>query len=164
MSLLILFFLAIVLLYAGYLTYGKFLSRLLKLRDDSQTPAHTLRNEKDFVPAGKFYLLSQHLSAIAAAGPIVGPILAGMWFGWLPTFIWIIVGGVFIGGVHDMVTIVASTRHQGKSIAEVIKDTMSPKAFIIFLLFLWFSLIYIIAAFTDVTSSTFIEPQRGAGV
>lgn len=164
MNLLLLVILAIVLLTAGYAIYGTFLSRWLNLRKDAITPAYTFQNNTDFVPSNKFYLLNQHLSAIAAAGPIVGPILAGMWFGWLPTFIWIILGGIFIGGVHDMTTIVASIRHQGRSIAEVIRDTMSKKAFILFLLFLWFSLIYIIAAFTDVTASTFAEPIRGSGI
>ncbi len=164
MSLLLLVILAGVLLTAGYLIYGTLLSRWLNLRKDIPTPAYTFQNNTDFVPSNKFYLLNQHLSAIAAAGPIIGPILAGMWFGWLPTFIWIILGGIFIGGVHDMTTVVASIRHQGRSIAEVIRDTMSKKAFILFLLFLWFSLIYIIAAFTDVTASTFAEPLRGSGI
>ena len=164
MSLLLLVILAIILLSLGYFFYGRNLSRWLKLENKTPTPAYQFQNNIDFVPAGKFYLLNQHLSAIAAAGPIVGPILAGMWFGWLPTFAWIIIGGIFIGGVHDMVTIVASIRHQGKSIAEIIRETMGQKAFIIFLLFLWFSLVYIIAAFTDVTASTFTDPLRGAGI
>ncbi len=161
MSLLLLVFIAVILLSLGYLIYGAALSKWLNLRDNVKTPAHEFRNNIDFVPAGKFYLLSQHLSAIAAAGPIVGPILAGMWFGWAPTFLWIIFGGIFIGGVHDMVSVVASLRTRGKSIAEVIRETMSKRAFILFLLFLWFSLIYIIAAFTDVTASTFIDPDHG---
>ncbi len=164
MNLLILFILAMVLLTVGYLTYGKILCRWLNLNDARPTPAHMLSNDVDFVPAGKYYLLNQHLSAIAAAGPIVGPILAGLWFGWVPTFLWIIFGGIFIGGVHDMVTIVASIRHQGKSIAEVMKETIGHKAYVLFLLFLWFSLIYIIAAFTDVTSSTFVDLERGQAV
>ncbi len=164
MNLLHLVFIAIFLLILGYLTYGNLLSRWLKLNPTAKTPAYQFRNDTDFIPAGKFYLLSQHLSAIAAAGPIVGPILAGMWFGWFPTFLWIIFGGIFIGGVHDMVTVVASIRHQGKSIGEVIKETTSQRAYILFLLFLWFSLVYIIAAFTDVTASTFVDPKRGAGV
>lgn len=164
MNLLFLFILAIICLLIGYFTYGTLLSKWLGLKNNTPTPAHALRNEIDFIPTNEYYLLSQHLSAIAAAGPIVGPILAGMWFGWVPTFIWIIVGGIFIGGVHDMVSLVSSIRHQGRSIADVIKETMGKKAYILFLLFLWFSLIYIIAAFTDVTSSTFVEPQRGSAI
>ena len=164
MNLLFLVLASIVLLSLGYVIYGSLLSKWLKLRPEAKTPCYEFRNDADFVPADKFYLLSQHLSAIAAAGPIVGPILAGMWFGWFPTFLWIIFGGIFIGGVHDMVSIVASIRHQGRSIAEVIRETMSKRAFILFLLFLWFSLIYIIAAFTDVTASTFVEPTHGAAI
>ncbi|MCR4336461.1 MAG: carbon starvation protein A, partial [Candidatus Omnitrophica bacterium] len=144
--------LSIVLLSLGYWFYGNFLSKLLKLCPHEKTPAYTFQNGVDYVPANKFYLLSQHLSAIAAAGPIVGPILAGMWFGWAPTFAWIVLGGIFIGGVHDMLSLVASIRHQGRSIAEVIRETMGKRAFVLFLFFLWFSLVYIIAAFTDVTS------------
>ncbi|MDD5174768.1 MAG: carbon starvation CstA family protein, partial [Candidatus Omnitrophica bacterium] len=153
-----------ILLAAGYFFYGVILSRLLKLRHDFKTPAHEFKDGLDFEPANKFYLLGQHLSAIAAAGPIVGPILAGMWFGWVPTFLWIIFGGIFIGGAHDMITIVASIRHQGKSVAEVIKANMSRRAFMLFLLFLWFSLVYIITAFTDITASTFVNGTRGASV
>jgi len=118
----------------------------------------------DFVPAGKWYLLGQHFSAIAAAGPIVGPILAGMWFGWIPTLLWILLGGIFIGGVHDMLTVAASVRHQGKSIAEVLREYMSKRGYMLFLLFLWFSLVYIITTFMDITAGTFTDPIRGAGV
>src|SRR5262245_50356834 len=164
MSLLLLVLLSIFLLAAGYFTYGAALARWFKLSDANGTPAHTYRDNQDFIPTAKFYLVNQHLSAIAAAGPIVGPILAGMWFGWLPTFVWIVLGGIFIGGVHDFLSLLASVRHQGRSIAEIIKDTMGPKAFIIFLLFLWFSLVYIIAAFTDVTASTFAESEHGAAI
>src|SRR3989338_5866101 len=164
MPLIVLVVISIICLSVGYVTYGTFLSKWLKLSPTAKTPAIEFKNNTDFVPAGKFYLLNQHLSAIAAAGPIVGPILAGMWFGWVPTFLWIILGGIFIGGVHDMVTLVVSVRHQGKSIAEIIREAMGPKAFVIFLLFLWFSLLYIIAAFTDVTASTFADPQRGASI
>ncbi len=137
---------------------------MLKLRDDIPTPACALRDDVDFVPAGKWYLLGQHFSAIAAAGPIVGPILAGMWFGWLPTLLWILLGGIFIGGVHDMLTVAASVRHQGRSIAEILREYMSKRAYILFLLFLWFSLIYIITTFMDITAGTFTDPARGAGV
>src|SRR3989344_3695860 len=164
MSLIIVVLISVILLSLGYFIYGTCLSRWLRVDPQAKTPAHTLRNDSDFIPTNKYYLLSQHLSAIAAAGPIVGPILAGMWFGWLPTFIWIILGGIFIGGAHDMISIVASIRHQGRSIGEVIRETMNRKAYIVFLLFLWFSLIYIIAAFTDVTASTFIDPARGASI
>jgi len=164
MNLLLLLLIGIACLWSGYLIYGRLLSKVLGLSDRKRTPAYEFSDNIDFVPTNRFYLLGQHLSAIAAAGPIVGPILAGMWFGWLPTILWIIIGGIFIGGVHDMAAIVASIRHQGKSIAEVIRANMSRRAYLIFLLFLWFSIIYIITAFTDITASTFVDPQRGAAV
>ncbi|MCM8781636.1 MAG: carbon starvation protein A [Candidatus Omnitrophica bacterium] len=164
MNLVSVVFVGIILLLLGYFLYGNFLSRVLRLNSDSKTPAHQFRDNIDFVPIGKFYLLGQHLSAIAAAGPIVGPILAGLWFGWIPTMLWIILGSIFIGGVHDMTALVASIRHQGRSIAEVIKANMSRRAFVLFLLFLWFSLIYIITAFTDITASTFADMTNGAPV
>src|SRR3989338_4582158 len=164
MPLIVLVVISIICLSVGYVTYGTFLSKWLKLSPTAKTPAIEFKNNTDFVPAGKFYLLNQHLSAIAAAGPIVGPILAGMWFGWLPAFFWVVFGGIFIGGVHDMLAIVASIRHQGRSIVEIIRETMGRRAFIVFLLFLWFSLIYIIAAFTDVTASTFVDPASGEGI
>lgn len=164
MNLLLLIFTCMAVLFAGYRFYGNFLSRLLGLRDDRPTPACTLRDDVDFVPAGKWYLLGQHFSAIAAAGPIVGPILAGMWFGWVPALLWILLGGIFIGGVHDMFTVAASVRHRGRSIAEVLQEYMSRRAYVLFLLFLWFSLVYIITTFMDITAGTFTDPVRGAGV
>jgi len=85
MNLLFLICCSMAVLWLGYRFYGNFLGRIIGLRDSKVTPAHALRDDVDFVPAGKWYLLGQHFSAIAAAGPIVGPILAGMWFGWLPS-------------------------------------------------------------------------------
>lgn len=161
-------FLMVVLLFlplaAGYLIYGVCLKKFFGLDDSRRTPAHTHRDGKDFEPTNKFYLLGQHLSAISAAGPIVGPILAGMWFGWGPAILWIILGGVFVGGAHDMGALIASIRHQGKSIAEVVKMHMPRRAFVLFLIFLWFSLMYIITAFTDITVNTFVEPVNGGKV
>lgn len=164
MNLLALLLIGITLLCLGYFIYGSYLSRMLGLRSDAKTPAHEFSDDVDFVPTNKFYLLGQHLSAIAAAGPIVGPILAGLWFGWLPTIIWIVFGGIFIGGVHDLVSLVASVRQKGRSIAEVIRENMNQRSYVLFLLFIWFSLVYIITAFTDITASTFIDPERGPGV
>jgi carbon starvation protein len=100
--------------------------------------------------------LSQHFSAIAAAGPIVGPILAGAMFGWLPALLWILVGAVFVGGVHDLTALAASIRHKARSIAEVVRDHMSHRSFLLFLAFVWLALVYIIVAFTDITASSFI--------
>jgi carbon starvation protein len=164
MSLVALLLVSGALLWIGYITYGSFLRRVFDLDDKKPTPAVTLRDDVDFVPTNRWYLLGQHLSAIAAAGPIVGPILAGLWFGWLPTALWVILGSIFIGGVHDMASIAASMHHKGKSIADIVRAHMSRRAYILFLLFLWFSIVYIITAFTDITASTFTDTIHGAGV
>lgn len=147
------------LLTLAYVTYGPLLSRLLKLDPQATTPAVQLRNNVDYEPIGAGSLLSQHFSAIAAAGPIVGPILAGTLFGWLPALIWILVGAIFIGGVHDMTSLVASIRHKALSIAEVVRQHMSRRAFLLFLSFVWLALIYIIVAFTDITAASFVGSQ-----
>lgn len=159
MSLLTVVLISAVCLIAAYLLYGPLLTRLLRLRADVPTPAVELRDDVDYVPIDSKFLLSQHFSAIAAAGPIVGPILAGIMFGWVPALIWILVGSIFIGGVHDMTSLVASIRHKARSIAEVVRDHMSRRSYVLFLAFVWLALVYIIVAFTDVTASSFIGLQ-----
>jgi carbon starvation protein len=148
------------ILSVAYWTYGPLLVRLLKLDRNATTPAHELRDDVDYAPLAPNELLSQHFSAIAAAGPIVGPILAGAWFGWLPALLWIVIGAIFIGGVHDFTALVASIRHKARSIAEVVRDHMSRRAFLLFLSFVWLALIYIIVAFTDITATNFVGVQK----
>jgi carbon starvation protein len=147
---------AAVVLVVAYVVYGRTLARLLELDHYRPTPAIQLRDDLDYVPIPSKFLLSQHFSAIAAAGPIVGPILAGVYFGWLPALLWILIGSIFIGGVHDMTALVASIRHKAKSIAEVVRDHMSPLSYVLFLAFIWIALVYIIVAFTDITASAFV--------
>lgn len=147
------------LLSVAYLTYGPLLVRLLKLDPNQTTPAVEMRDDVDYAPIAPNELLSQHFSAIAAAGPIVGPILAGVMFGWLPALIWILVGSILIGGVHDFTALVASIRHKALSIAEVVREHMSRRAFVLFLSFVWLALVYIIVAFTDITAASFIGTQ-----
>ncbi|MBL9201468.1 MAG: carbon starvation protein A [Opitutaceae bacterium] len=146
-----------VILGLAYRWYGRILARYLGLDDRVATPAHAKRDGLDFEPASRNWLLPQHFSAIAAAGPIVGPILAGTMFGWLPAWIWIIVGAILVGGVHDLTTLVASVRHDAKSIAEVVKRYMNRRSYLLFLSFIWVSLVYVIIAFTDVTAGTFVQ-------
>lgn len=142
-------------LFVAYRAYGGFVARQYALDDARPTPAVRLDDGVDFVPTRPFYLLGQHFSAIAAAGPIAGPILAAQQFGWLPALGWICLGVVFIGAVHDFSTLVASVRHDAKSIAEVVKVQLGPKAGTAMLAFIWVALVYVIVAFTDVTASTF---------
>ncbi len=158
---------AAVILTIAYFTYGRLLARLLRLDPHQKTPAHELRDGLDYEPLEAKSLLPQHFSAIAAAGPIVGPIVAGLTFGWLPALIWILVGSILIGGVHDMTALVASIRHRARSIAEVVREHMSPLSYTLFLMFIWVALVYIIVAFTDVTAGSFIgaatEEAGGVG-
>lgn len=156
MSLLPVVLLSAIVLSIAYVTYGRFLARLLRLDPNKPTPAVELNDGVDFEPIESKFLLSQHFSAIAAAGPIVGPILAGVWFGWVPALIWILIGCVFIGGVHDLMSLTASIRHKARSIAEVVRDHMTRRSYILFLSFVWIALVYIIVAFTDLTASAFI--------
>ena len=159
MSLLPIVAVCAVILSIAYVTYGRILSRLLKLDPNKETPAVTMRDGLDYEPIEPKFLMSQHFSAIAAAGPIVGPIAAGLAFGWLPAIIWILIGSIFIGGVHDMTALTASVRHKAGSIAEVVHQHMSRRSFLLFLSFVWIALVYIIVAFTDVTTASFIGMQ-----
>ena len=151
----------IVIFLASYLFYGRFLFKQMRLDDSRPTPACRLNDGVDFVPAKPALLLGQHFSAISAAGPIVGPILACIWFGWLPAVLWIIIGAVFIGGVHDFLSLVASIRHKAASIGEIVKHHMSRTSHILFLIFVWFALIYAIITFTDITAQTFKTITEG---
>jgi carbon starvation protein len=148
----------------AYVVYGRILSRLFGLDPRRATPAHTHRDGIDFVPAKGPVLLAQHFSAISAAGPIVGPILAGLWFGWLPALLWIVFGSIFLGAVHDYSSIVGSIRHRGSSVAEIVREHVGGRAYKFFLGFVWLSLLYVITAFTDITSASFVEPRFGGGV
>jgi carbon starvation protein len=152
-----------ILLLVAYLTYGRVLPRLFRLDDATPTPAVAQRDDLDYAPLEQAPLLSQHFSAIAAAGPIVGPILAGVMFGWLPALIWIVFGSILIGGVHDFSALVASVRHRGGSIANVVRQHMSGRSFVLFLIFVWIALVYIIVAFTDVTAGAFVEALEISG-
>ncbi len=152
-------------IFAGaYITYGRYLSRRFDLCDDRRTPACEINDGVDFVPAPKGFLLAQHFSAIAAAGPIVGPILAGLWFGWLPVLLWIVGGAIFFGSVHDFSTLAGSVRHGARSIVEMVRELVGRRGYLLFLGFVWLSLLYVITAFTDLTSSSFVEPELGGGV
>lgn len=156
---------SVVFLFAlGYALYSRWVSRKLGLSDANPTPACTVNDGVDFVPAKAPFLLGQHFSAIAAAGPIVGPILAGLAFGWGPTLLWIVLGAIFIGAVHDFSSLFGSVRHKAGSIAQIVQEQLGRRAYILFLGFIWLSLVYVITAFADLTSSSFAEPVSGGAV
>ena len=152
-SVLVLIVMAIFLI--AYIFYGRFLGKRIPLNDDFITPACSINDGVDYVPAKPALILAQHFSAIAAAGPIVGPIIACLWFGWLPAVLWVVVGAVFIGGAHDFFALAASMRHGGTSIGEVIKRYMPGRSYKFFLIFVWLALEYVIITFTDITAHTF---------
>src|SRR5687767_15721001 len=112
----------------AYRVYGSWIARQMQLDDATVTPAHRLKDGVDFVPTKPFYLFGQHFSAIAAAGPIAGPIIACQSFGWLPCLIWIALGVVLIGAVHDFSALASSVRHGACSIAEIAREKLGTGA------------------------------------
>ena len=156
MSLPLLALVVMAALALGYSLYGRFIARQFRLDDAVPTPAVRMKDGVDYDPTPPFYLLGQHFSAIAAAGPIAGPILACQGFGWLPCVLWITVGVIFIGAVHDFSSLIASVRHNARSVAEIVKENVGPRAWVALLIFIWLALVYVIIAFTDVTAGTFI--------
>jgi len=157
MSLATLLLTCLAVFWLAHRLYGRLLARLFGLDARLRTPAHEHCDGEDFVPTGRFYLLSQHFSAISAAGPIVGPIVAATLFGWQPAFWWIVIGCIFIGAMHDFGALVASVRHGAGSIAEVLRANLNPRSYTVFTLYIWLALIYVIVAFTDVTARAFVE-------
>ena len=164
MSLLLVTSIVIGIFLSGYWIYGRFLASAFRLRRENLTPAVQINDGIDFTPTHPTILLGQHFTAIAAVGPIVGPILAGSQHGWLPGLLWIAMGSLFIGGVHDFSALVSSLRHGARSIAELVKLYISPTGYLFFLLFIWLSLLYVVVVFTDLTSQAFVAEPLGPGV
>jgi carbon starvation protein len=155
----------LVTLALGYRLYSRVIAANYALDDGVKTPAVLREDGEDYVPTKPFYLFGQHFSAIAAAGPIAGPIIAAQLFGWLPCVLWIVFGVIFIGAVHDFSALVASVRHGSDSVAEIVKRYLGRRAWLSILGFIWLALIYVIVAFTDITASTFVgKTEELAGV
>ena len=155
----------IVLFWIAYRIYGGWMRRVYGLNDRHLVPSEGQYDGVDYMPTKTQILLGHHFSSIAGAGPIVGPILAGLFFGWLPALIWIVVGSIFVGGVHDFGAAVASVRHKAKSVAELAKQYITPTAYKLFLAFIWLTLIYVIVVFMDLTATTFVNVEmNGSGV
>lgn len=141
---------------AAYVIYARLIARWLGLDDSRPTPAHTMADGIDYVPAHKPVLLGHHFASIAGAAPIIGPVLAAR-YGWLPVFVWIVIGSVFLGAVHDFTSLVASVRHRGRSIGIIIEQYLGSTGKLLFLLFAWATLILVIAVFTLVVARTFVS-------
>ena len=152
---LVLLIISVAVLAAGYILYGRWLCKQWGVGElDKPTPAHALEDGIDYVPAKAPILMGHHFSSIAGAGPITGPIGAAG-FGWLACTLWILIGGIFFGGVHDFGALFASVRHDGKSIGEIISTNMSKRAKMLFLIFAYLTLILVVAAFASIVAGTF---------
>jgi carbon starvation protein len=152
---LLLLLVAITVFLLAYRFYGRFLDRQFNIKPGRPTPAHTLNDGVDYMPAKTPVLMGHHFSSIAGAGPIVGPIIAVAFFGWLPAVLWIIIGSIFVGGVHDYSALIVSVRHKAKSIAQVARRMMSSRAHKLYLAFIWLAMVYVLVAFLDLTAGSF---------
>ncbi|SKC65258.1 carbon starvation CstA family protein [Maledivibacter halophilus] len=157
----VLLLISAIVFFIAYVTYGAYLSKKWGIDPSRKTPAHTINDGVDYVPAKAPVLLGHHFSSIAGAGPIVGPISAAI-FGWVPVFLWIIVGSIFFGGVHDMGALFASVRHEGKSLGEVIGVTVGKNGKKLFAIFAWLTLLLVVAAFANIVADTFVSVPEAA--
>ena len=164
MNSLVLLIVCVAILGIGYVCYGGWLCKQWGVGESkTETPAHTMADGVDYVPAKAPVLMGHHFSSIAGAGPITGPIGAAM-FGWLPVTLWILIGGIFFGGVHDFGALFASVRSKGQSIGEIISANMSKRAKQLFIIFSYLTLILVVAAFASIVASTFgaVYDESGA--
>lgn len=161
MNSLLLIIIAVVAFLVAYVTYGAWLAKKWGIDPKRKTPAHTKNDGVDYVPAKAPVLLGHHFASIAGAGPIAGPIQAAV-FGWIPVFLWIVIGSIFFGGVHDMGSLFASVRYEGKSVGQVIEKNMGRTGKKLFAVFAWLTLILIIAAFTNIVADTFVAVPEAA--
>ncbi len=151
----------LVILLLGYVFYSRSAAFWFGLRKEGITPAHRLKDGIDYVPTSLAVLFGHHFASIAGAGPIIGPILAAS-YGWLGIFLWLVLGAVFAGGIHDMGAIAASAKHDGRSIGEIIKCYISSTGQKIFLAFAWVTLVLVIAAFDVIVAKTFVSSPEVA--
>ncbi len=161
MSSIIVVLISVVIFIIAYVTYGAWLAKSWGFDPSIKTPAHTINDGVDYMPAKAPVLLGHHFSSIAGAGPIVGPIAAAV-FGWVPVFLWVVFGSIFFGGVHDMGALFASVRHEGKSLGEVIGINLGRTGKMLFALFSWLTLLLVVAAFTNIVANTFVNVPTAA--
>ena len=148
---------AAVLLIAGYATYGRWLAtRIFRLDAMARMPSAELRDDVDYVPTSPVIVFGHHFTSIAGTGPIVGPALAIMW-GWLPALVWVLIGSIFVGAMHDMAALVVSCRNRGMTIGEVAGRLLNPRVRLLFLVLLLFALWVVLAIFGWVIASVFVQ-------
>jgi len=158
MNILIIAFILILWLILGYKVYGSFIEKkVLQIDKDRPTPARELNDGIDYSPAKKPLLFGHHFSSIAGAGPILGPLLGVLYFGWLGALLWVALGSVFLGAVHDYTSLMTSVQNKGRSLGDISAKTLGVRTKIIFSLFLWFALALVIAVFAVVASRTLVS-------
>lgn len=161
MNSIIIVVIAFVLFFWAYRFYAKKLENLWQIDPARSTPAFSKYDSVDFIPAKNWLVLfGHHFSSIAGAGPIIGPVFAVMVWGWVPALVWVIVGTVFIGGVHDFGALITSVREGGSSITDIASSVISKRAKVIFSLFVWLALILVIAVFTYLCAETFVSESK----
>ena len=144
-------------LLLGYFGYGRWLAgSLFRLDPAAPMPSETLRDDRDFVPTPPAIVFGHHFTSIAGTGPIVGPALAIMW-GWGPALIWVLLGSILIGGMHDMAVLVVSLRNRGMTVGEVAGRLLNPRVRLLFLVLLLFALWVVLAIFGWVIASVFVQ-------
>ena len=142
---------AAVLFYLGYRFYGRYIAKVFEENDNNPTPAITMKDDVDYVPTKPIVLFGHHFASIAGGGPIIGPVTA-MLFGYMPVWLWVVIGSIFIGGVHDLTALYASIREKGKSISEIAKQTLGKTGFFLFISFTIIMLLTVTAAFLGLTA------------
>ena len=152
---LVIVLIAIVVLGAGYLFYGRWLANKWGLDPKAKTPAFTHEDGQDYVPSSKLTVFAHQLSSIAGAGPVTGPILASV-FGWVPVLLWLLIGGLFFGAVQDFGALYASVKNDGKSMGMIIEKYIGRTGRKLFMLFCWLFTLLVMAAFTDMVAGTFV--------
>lgn len=161
MNLISLILISALIFLLAYRFYGRYIAEKLGINDNNRTPAHTEKDGVDYIPSKTPMVLGHHFASIAGAGPIVGPVIA-VAFGWIPAVLWIIIGGIFFGAVHDLTSLTASLRHRGKSIGEVIERYIGAFGKKLFILFAFATLILVIAVFMDIVARTFVSIPSAA--
>lgn len=154
MNAMVILIVSAVLLFCGYVFYGRWLAKQWGIEPNRPTPAHEYEDGIDYVPTPPYVVLGHHFSSIAGAGPINGPIQAAI-FGWVPVLLWVIIGGIFFGAMHDFGALFASIRHKGQTLAGVIEKNIDGTAKKLFCIFAYLTLILVVAAFASIVAGTF---------
>ena len=163
MNAMLILIVAVVVLLLGYVFYGGYLARQWGIDPNRPTPAHEQEDGNDYVPAPPYMVLGHHFSSIAGAGPINGPIQAAV-FGWVPVLLWVLIGGIFLGAVHDFGALFASLRNKGRTISVIIAENIDDTARKLFAIFSYVVLILVVAAFSSIVANTFASTAEKVNV